>query len=37
MRLGTILGDDGQRACAIDGEEVVDLAPAAPDRPGRVA
>lgn len=37
MRLGTIVSDDGEHACVIDGEEFVDLADAAPDLPGSVA
>ncbi len=33
MRLGAYRGDDGDRACAIVGEEIVDLREAAPDLP----
>jgi 2-keto-4-pentenoate hydratase/2-oxohepta-3-ene-1,7-dioic acid hydratase in catechol pathway len=34
MRLGTYRGSDGDRTCAIVGEEIVDLGDAAPDLPG---
>lgn len=37
MRLGTILGDDGEHAFVVDGEEIVDLSQAAPDLPRSVA
>jgi 2-keto-4-pentenoate hydratase/2-oxohepta-3-ene-1,7-dioic acid hydratase in catechol pathway len=37
MRLGTIVSDDGEHAFVVDGEEIVDLAHAAPDLPRSVA
>jgi 2-keto-4-pentenoate hydratase/2-oxohepta-3-ene-1,7-dioic acid hydratase in catechol pathway len=37
MRLGTFVGDDGDRPCVIVGDEVVDLVHAAPQLPRSVA
>jgi 2-keto-4-pentenoate hydratase/2-oxohepta-3-ene-1,7-dioic acid hydratase in catechol pathway len=37
MRLGTTLTPDGERACAIHGEELVDLSVAAPALPGTLS
>jgi 2-keto-4-pentenoate hydratase/2-oxohepta-3-ene-1,7-dioic acid hydratase in catechol pathway len=37
MRLGTLVGEQGDRPCVIVGDEVIDLAEAAPTLPGTVA